>query len=145
MVLSCANCPFSASMVATGVALRTLHTCSTRDADKHIISDPPTIAAAFACAVTVHADRESLVARNGDLSVFSAYKRIFPQARPRNRRFPNRIKHYSTYSSFSLQACQQGSRKCPIKGKIARLEFNKVLQSKCGFKCSRSRKKPVSM
>ncbi len=53
-----------------------------RDADMRIIiSDPPAIAAAFACAVTVHAKADRLVARNGELSIFSAYRRIFPQAR----------------------------------------------------------------
>ena len=51
------------------------------DADIFVISDPPALAAAFACAVTVLTKPERLVARNGDLSIFSAYRRIFPQAR----------------------------------------------------------------
>ncbi len=55
---------------------------SRSDADmRATISDPPAIAAAFACAVTVRTKPERLVARNGDLSIFSAYRRIFPQAR----------------------------------------------------------------
>ncbi len=59
-----------------------VRTQSKRDADMRIIiSDPPAIAAAFACAVTVRAKAEGLVARNGELSIFSAYRRIFPQAR----------------------------------------------------------------
>ncbi len=45
-----------------------------------IIADPPEIAAAFASSVTAFSTKESLVARNGDLSIFSAYRRIFPQA-----------------------------------------------------------------
>ncbi len=49
--------------------------------DMQIVTDPAAIAAAFARAVTVLTNRESLVARNGDLSIFSAYRRIFPQAR----------------------------------------------------------------
>ncbi len=51
------------------------------ETDMHIITDPPKIATAFACAVTVLAKPEFLVARNGDLSIFSAYRQIFPQAR----------------------------------------------------------------
>ena len=46
----------------------------------HIIRDPAAIAAAFACAVTVFTSGEGLVARNGDLRIFSAYRRVFPQA-----------------------------------------------------------------
>ncbi len=54
---------------------------SRMDADKCVISDPQALAAALACAVTVLSEPERLVARNGDLSIFSAYRRIFPQAR----------------------------------------------------------------
>jgi hypothetical protein len=53
---------------------------SPREASKHFITEPAVIAAAFACAVTVRSNSESLVARNGELSIFSAYRRIFPQA-----------------------------------------------------------------
>jgi hypothetical protein len=44
------------------------------------IDDPPAIAGAFACAVTVSAHHDSLLARNGGLSLFSAYNEIFPEA-----------------------------------------------------------------
>ncbi len=56
------------------------HVTSDMDTSKHVSSDPAALAAAFACAVTVHADGESLVARNGDLGIFSVYTRIFHQA-----------------------------------------------------------------
>ncbi len=39
--------------MTTGVAFRKLHNRYTRDATRHIITDPPTIAAAFACTVTI--------------------------------------------------------------------------------------------
>jgi hypothetical protein len=39
---------------------------------------PSALAAAFACAVTASAEG-SLVARNGNLSLFSTYKAIFPE------------------------------------------------------------------
>ena len=116
------------------------------DADIFVISDPPALAAAFACAVTVLTKPERLVARNGDLSIFSAYRRIFPQARLDGIAILNYfINRYFINIRFPSQAVQQGSRRCPIKGKIARLEFNKVLQSKCGYICTRSRKKSISM
>ena len=56
-----------------------LQQLSNSEAGKHIISNPQSIAEAFACAVTVRSDPEYLVARNGDLSIFSAFNRIFPQ------------------------------------------------------------------
>jgi hypothetical protein len=55
--------------------------CTSKDADMCIIPDPPALAAAFACAVTVRTKPDRLVARNGDLSIFSAFNRIFPQVR----------------------------------------------------------------
>ena len=39
---------------------------------------PASLAAAFACAVTI-SDEGSLMARNGRLSLFSAYETIFPE------------------------------------------------------------------
>ncbi len=45
------------------------------------IKDRPALAAAFARAVTVAAEAGSLVARKGELSLFSAYSRIYPEAR----------------------------------------------------------------
>ena len=128
----------------------------TKMPDMCIISEPPALAAAFGCAVTVLTKPERLVARNGDLSIFSAYRRIFPQARFEHEAFPNGLNQDSDcfaeslhpwliYDQCNSQACQQGSRKHPVKGKIACLEFNKVLQAKYGFECSRSRKKSIAM
>ena len=54
---------------------------SKRDACMHTVTDPSAMAAAVSCAVTALADRECPIARNGDLSIFSAYRRIFPQAK----------------------------------------------------------------
>ena len=67
--------------VMLDVDVRKSNKISRKDADVCIISDPSALAAAFACAVTVLSEPECLVARNGDLSIFSAYRRIFPQAR----------------------------------------------------------------
>jgi hypothetical protein len=49
--------------------------------------DPSALAAAFACAVTVAAEPHSLVARNGELSIFSAYQRIYPEVRFQHQAF----------------------------------------------------------
>ena len=93
------------------------------------------LAAAFACAVTAPAEG-CLVARNGSLSLFSAFTTIFPEVRMIHACEMSRS---GVISDVFSQACYQGSRRHPVKGKIARTEFNKVLQRMCGFVCTRSR------
>ena len=40
--------------------------------------------------------------------------------------------------------CQPGNGRHRLKGKIAGPEFNKLLQSTCGFVCARTRKKSLA-
>jgi hypothetical protein len=40
--------------------------------------------------------------------------------------------------------CQPGNGRHRLKGKIAGPEFNKLLQSTCGFICARTRKKSLA-
>ena len=41
------------------------------------------------------------------------------------------------------QGCQDMSRRCRFKGRIAPAEFNKVLESRCGFECRRTRRRSI--
>ena len=44
----------------------------------------------------------------------------------------------------AAQVCQPGNGRHRLKGKIAGPEFNKLLQSTCGFVCARTRKKSLA-
>ncbi len=97
-------------------------------------------AIAFASSVVVQTEKPDWVARNGSSSLFDVFRQIFPEV--------NTPTMYTTHvflmGLFCIQACQSGSRKNPVKGKIARPEFNKAMKSQCGFRLGRSRKKNLS-
>ena len=113
------------------------------------------LAIAFATVVTVPSDNlNDMVARNGDESIFCVLQKLSPEVISYNYTysqllhfaFPCVFKNIKTdmlMETTPVQSCYTGSRKKPVEGKVARSELNKALQTKCGFVCSRSRKKAL--
>ncbi len=101
-------------------------------------SSPPSLAASFVCAVTTH-QKGGLIARKGNLSLYSAYRAIFPSVRSSDRDAYINPDMTHCYMIVWSQACHDGTRRHPKKGKIAHCEFNKAVQRICGLERVRSR------
>ena len=106
------------------------------------------LAAAFANLVTKPSDKASdWVARNGNESIFSVLWKLLPEvihALPGCTDQAISRSAYLLIGIFLVQCCHLESRHRPVRGKVSRSELNKVLQSKHGFVCLRSRKKELA-
>ena len=106
------------------------------------------LAVAFANLVTKPSDKASdWVARNGIESIFSVLWKLLPEvihALPGCTDQAISRSAYLLIGIFLVQCCHLESRHRPVRGKVSRSELNKVLQSKHGFVCLRSRKKELA-
>eukprot|EP00292_Cryptomonas_paramecium_P017590 CAMPEP_0113721094 /NCGR_PEP_ID=MMETSP0038_2-20120614/36899_1 /TAXON_ID=2898 /ORGANISM="Cryptomonas paramecium" /LENGTH=103 /DNA_ID=CAMNT_0000649979 /DNA_START=53 /DNA_END=361 /DNA_ORIENTATION=+ /assembly_acc=CAM_ASM_000170 len=85
------------------------------------IKDARTFAMAFATSVTESTpEGESFVARNGKESLYTLMSTVFPPA------------------------CQTDLKRHRYRSKIARAEFNKLVEASCGFKLARNRRKQLT-
>jgi hypothetical protein len=126
------------------------------------------LAAYFACCVTTESTNTThWVAKNGESSLFKTLQRMLPEVSSlivdayhislffsiiahkrcqlmyvvdwfRIRR------HQSMLTSICLQITQNEEGRHRLKSKISGVEFNKLVQSECGFVCARTRKQRVA-